>query len=614
MTVALPLPYEDELLYSVICRYMNEAAVEAPTSVLRILFGRIVHPSRDLLFDLGQFAEQTQIPWGLSAFQIAQRYTLLPYYTSYATQARRAAVYEVINGMKGGQLRTLLGLQATHVQNPSTFRFCKQCAKDDMARVGEAYWKRSHQLPGVFACLVHGIALQISSLPQSSKSMKLWLPGHDVIATTASTCSDIANSWANNADLLEVMRKSTELIFDASPHLLPHMRDYYYKRAQDVGLVESNGYIQMKTIRAKMIGMYGQEYLDAIGLSLSPSPKEAWPLRMMKREQLSYQPLQHILLRYFFDRFEQTTGAADPAIDGRRITCPNRYAPHGPNHFVDRMKVQELPDGNPVSYGYCSSCGLRFAFTRCRPGTSMPEVSRIFALGRGSREAAKLLKKGGMSRSAIAHRMDMSLTTVKTMLKSPIPGRIRVFKGCKADVRRWRQQWQELVTSVVPGGHKMAKKCNEHLYYLLNTYDRDWLRKSAKRSARLRALSTGQGVNWVLRDKQWSVELRKAAARILAAGPKPIRASRTAIAVEAGLHVMHPLAVTRLPRCQATLKELEESVEQFQLRRMEKVARSLASDGKSVSRSILLHDSGIPPSMVTPNLAAAIERLEKLAL
>jgi transcriptional regulator with XRE-family HTH domain len=611
MTVALPLPYEDELLYSVICRYMNEAGVETPSRTLQNLFGRTVRPSGDMLGDLSRFAEQTRTSWGLSAFQIAQRCTLLPYYTSYATEARRVAAYAFIAGAKGTRPSKLLGLQGTLVQRASTFRFCEQCAEYDIAQVGEAYWKRSHQLPGIFACLLHGTALQISSVPQKSKSLKQWRPGHGVIVSTVSTCSNSANNWARNSDLLEVMRRSTELLVNASPASMPLTKEYYYERAQDVGLVKPSGHIKMETIRAEMIGMYGQEYLDAIGLPVPSRPKEAWPFRMMKRDQISYQPLQHVLLGHFLDRYKRTTSAPRPL---QRITCPNRYASHEPSHIVDRVKVRELPDGSRVGYGHCSSCGLRFSYTRCRQGTFSPEVTRILTLGKDWCEAAKLLRQNGMSRSAIAHRMNVSLTTVKRLLRNRVPSKSKVFRGRKGEVRQWRQQWQEILANATPGGHKVAKKLNEHLYYLLNTYDRNWLRKSATRCARMRLISAGPGVNWILRDKQWSVELRKAAARILSAGPKLIRVSRTALSVEAGLHLTPRSAVAKLPRCQAALTELEESVEHFQLRRLEQVAHGLASNGRSVSRWRLLHDSGIQPSQVTPKLAATIERLEKLVL
>jgi hypothetical protein len=154
---------------------------------------------------------------------------------------------------------------------------------------------------------------------------------------------------------------------------------------------------------------------------------------------------------------------------------------------------------------------------------------------------------------------------------------------------------------------------NRHLYYLLNTYDNDWLKQSAKRCMQARnAAYPERTVDWSSRDKSWCVELRKAAARLLASGPTLIRASKTAIVAEAGVNAMHAAVAARLPLCQAVLDEISESVEQFQLRRLEDVARKLVSDGTPVVRWRLLHGTGIPDSKVTAKLAAAIERLRKL--
>ena len=59
MTVALPSPYEDELLYNNIGRYMELLAIDKPTNVIRALFGRLVNPSFDMLCALGELARQT---------------------------------------------------------------------------------------------------------------------------------------------------------------------------------------------------------------------------------------------------------------------------------------------------------------------------------------------------------------------------------------------------------------------------------------------------------------------------------------------------------------------------------------------------------------------------
>lgn len=43
-------------------------------------------------------------------------------------------------------------------------RWCPICIVEDIRQVGEPYWHRSHQLPNVFACLLHGCALQVCCL------------------------------------------------------------------------------------------------------------------------------------------------------------------------------------------------------------------------------------------------------------------------------------------------------------------------------------------------------------------------------------------------------------------------------------------------------------------
>lgn len=49
-------------------------------------------------------------------------------------------------------------------------RYCAQCAADDMLRMGFSYWRRTHQLPGVYWCVHHKAAL----LGISSRRQRSW--------------------------------------------------------------------------------------------------------------------------------------------------------------------------------------------------------------------------------------------------------------------------------------------------------------------------------------------------------------------------------------------------------------------------------------------------------
>ncbi|MGU7816883.1 TnsD family Tn7-like transposition protein [Burkholderia sp. AW49-1] len=610
MTVALPLPFEDELLYNVIGRYMENTCANVPTTVIRNLFGRLVFPTVELLCGLGELARQTYDLWGLTAHQIAQRHTPLPYFTSYATDERFDAAYRTVCGDGRGRPVATLGLVATRVEGPMTFRYCEQCAVDDIARVGEAYWKRSHQLPGVFICIKHELPLQNSVASVKLRSSREWIAGNSVITSAANDAPSRAAAWVNNLDVFEVMRKSTELLTSESSRLVPSIHEHYRSLAQAVGLAKPSGLIETNAVRREMANMYGEEYLAAVGLSISAAPKQPWPVAMMLRARAAYQPLQHILLSHFLERCGRMATIANrpkQLTAGQRFTCPNQYASHAPGHIIDRVKVDSKDNGR-IGRGYCG-CGLKFTFSRCWPGTSEPEIKEIYAFGGDWCEAAKEMRRSGMPLAAIASDMGISLHSVKAMLKRRAPPEP---KGSQFEILQWRKEWKALLDEVAPAGHKAAKKVNARLYNHLNRYDKDWLKESAKQYVQARNAAAKEArADWAGRDKKWSGALRAAAARLLAAEPRLIRASRTAIVAEADVYLLHHSVLRKLPLCRDALSELEESVEQFQLRRLERAAQDMISKGEVVLGWRLLRRAAIPTLRVTPNLMAAVSRLER---
>lgn len=76
----------------------------------------------------------------------------------------------MINGSEGkkGVIHYVLGVVASTVKNPEFLRFCPRCINEDHERVGEAYWHRHHQVPGIFACIFHKCRLVDSAVRFSS--------------------------------------------------------------------------------------------------------------------------------------------------------------------------------------------------------------------------------------------------------------------------------------------------------------------------------------------------------------------------------------------------------------------------------------------------------------
>ena len=49
----------------------------------------------------------------------------------------------------GGKIHARAGIVASRVPIPAHFRYCPQCLQEQLVKLGEPYWKRMHQLPGI---------------------------------------------------------------------------------------------------------------------------------------------------------------------------------------------------------------------------------------------------------------------------------------------------------------------------------------------------------------------------------------------------------------------------------------------------------------------------------
>ena len=169
----LPAPYPDEFWYSILARRLRDWGYVNRLAELQQVYG-----SRPPVINMaaplrpGKFFVDTggnELP---STRTLAVRHTLLPYYLAFASPARRQAALNVIDG--ADVLAKLSLGTVTRKLVPSFLRFCKDCIEVDRLLVGESYWHRSHQVPGLHRCPEHGGVLFESSVPYLPDRLDYW--------------------------------------------------------------------------------------------------------------------------------------------------------------------------------------------------------------------------------------------------------------------------------------------------------------------------------------------------------------------------------------------------------------------------------------------------------
>ena len=159
-----PIPYEDELLYSMIARYaMHTGLSNNHKAVIREVFSSSTAVAiSDLPSRLQALVNNLQLVWPTDVKHIIGSYTLAPIYLPFLSRTQATKVMQSMDSNTGGNIHTRAGIAASGVKPQVCFRYCPECIKIQLAEFGEYYWRRIHQLPGLSVCKEHSCKLESS--------------------------------------------------------------------------------------------------------------------------------------------------------------------------------------------------------------------------------------------------------------------------------------------------------------------------------------------------------------------------------------------------------------------------------------------------------------------
>ncbi len=273
---------------SVLARAVIHTGLPPKRLLLRTLGSERTHQSMYLPTNLQQLAQASRV----DAETLLWEHTVFPFAVAFMGRETVDQLRDRVLDRRASEPMSLGSLVRSVTACTSGLRFCPQCAQEDLHRVGESYWRRTHCLPAVHMCLRHQSRLSTASPRPRTLAQYLLtpMPHQQTVAKAQTACpaglwvplakvaeATLTNKWAHREDWLENYRASA-------------LRRLYRLPGDQVAGAR---------LAADIQHVYGSDYLAELSCDYR-SPVRAWPTLMTReRPGITFAPVKHLLLDTF---------------------------------------------------------------------------------------------------------------------------------------------------------------------------------------------------------------------------------------------------------------------------------------------------------------------------
>ncbi|MFW1230980.1 TnsD family Tn7-like transposition protein [Vibrio parahaemolyticus] len=156
-----PVPYPDELIYSLVARAGIRSAITSSKQLLDEVFGdRKVIATIDLPSHLSSISELLINTGRFDVQELIYEHTMFPIYAPFVDESIRLRAMKRMEYCSKGSVHLMLGATASIVKGSDNFRVCPACVAEQKQKYGESYWLRLWFLPSLPYCPEHGLLSQ----------------------------------------------------------------------------------------------------------------------------------------------------------------------------------------------------------------------------------------------------------------------------------------------------------------------------------------------------------------------------------------------------------------------------------------------------------------------
>lgn len=613
MANSLPVPYPDELLYSIIARYHLRSGNTSPKATIEDLFSsRTATAIVDMPCNIDVLCENISKINKIEPENLILYHTLFPYYTAFLRQDRVEFAMAAMRSDFGGNIHSSMGIMASTISVPEFLRFCPECNRVDASIYGEYYWHRIHQMPGVFVCPEHFELLHNSTIAVHGMNK------HEFFVANKYNCllNQVLEGNQNQKDKLYDLAKDIVWLTENyevirnSKGLQNGFRDKYIGILVEKGYATSSGRVYQKEFIDAFRRFYGDDFLSVLQCDFTDDFESNWLSSIVRKHRKAFHPLRHLMLIRFLTggvvEFFKQNYKYKPFGNGP-WPCLNADADHFKAFVVDDLKVTHSSDVKKPIGTFACSCG----FVYSRSGPDKTDVD-IFKIGRIKQfglvwedRLRELVEKDKLGLREISRRLNVDTNTVKRyagLLKLQVAW--CTYKNTSENSQNaqinsfsinlkesYRETWQNLKYEHPEASKSELRKLGKATYIWLYRNDRDWLSENSPAESSYVYKNTR--VDWHLRDNEVLEKAKKAVKEISVSHSKPERITIGRIGKMIGMSSLLEKHMDKMPKTQEYLKKAVESSEQYAIRRISWCAGELRKNSEEIMEWKLIRMAGI---------------------
>ncbi len=285
-----PLPYRDELLYSVIARYGVHQGIVSPKELLDDVYNdRKVVATVDLPSHINKISSLYPQNDATSPVKLIYSHTLFPLYAPFVDEKRRINCLNFMRTQAKGSTHLALGVAASRIKQPRWLRYCSACLLEQKNIFGEYYWSRNWQISGADSCLLHGALINSNILRHPDHK-------HEFTPANHHSCRTDVNQRSKNQQS-DLIAKSVAELLQLKPFYSPTPEQWtsYYRAILFDHELNRGKHIDYKQLKEKVISFFGSKWLQKYGL-YPDEIETCWLKTIFRKHRKAFSYLEHLVV------------------------------------------------------------------------------------------------------------------------------------------------------------------------------------------------------------------------------------------------------------------------------------------------------------------------------